>query len=75
MGREDGGNAEALAILRMTIDDLLAEMPESQRSIVALRIEGHEVSEIARRTNRSLRSVERLLQKFRKDLHELIHQE
>ena len=72
MGREDGSHAEALAILRMTIDDLLSAMPKSQRDIVVLRIEGHEVSEIAKRTDRSLRSVERLLQKFRRDLSELI---
>ena len=72
MCREDGGNAEALAVLRMTIDDLLDAMPGTQRDIVALRIEGHEVTEIARRTKRSLRSVERLLQKFRSDLREVI---
>ncbi len=71
----DGTDTEAVAILRMTIDELLEAMPQSQREIVVLRIEGHEVTEIAKRTQRSLRSVERLLQKFRRDLHELIHQE
>ena len=69
---DDGEDAEALANLRMTIEELLEGMPESQRDIVALRIDGHEVAEIARQTHRSLRSVERLLQKFRKDLGELI---
>lgn len=69
---DDGEEAEALANLRMTIDELLEGMPESQRDIVTLRIEGHEVAEIARQTQRSLRSVERLLQKFRKNLGELI---
>jgi DNA-directed RNA polymerase specialized sigma24 family protein len=40
--------------------------------MVTLRIEGHEVAEIARLTNRSHRTVERLLQQARERLTELM---
>lgn len=59
---------EALATLRMTISDMLNDMPESSREVIALRIEGHEVNTIAERTGRAKRSVERVLQEFRNAL-------
>lgn len=55
----------ALATLRLTVDDLLAELPEPQRAVVERRIEGYEVAEIAAAVGCSQRSVERCLQKFR----------
>jgi RNA polymerase sigma-70 factor, ECF subfamily len=61
-------DAEAYRVLRMTIDDLLGGLPEIQRRMVVLRIEGQNVGEIADRTKRSKRSVERLLQDFRQRL-------
>jgi RNA polymerase sigma-70 factor, ECF subfamily len=39
----------ALATLRLVIDELLGALPPSMRPIVELRVEGHEVEEIARR--------------------------
>jgi RNA polymerase sigma-70 factor (ECF subfamily) len=63
----------ALQILRLTIDEILAPLPDSYRQVVHLRIEGHEVGEIAARAGRSRRSVERILQEFRAKLHGLIH--
>jgi RNA polymerase sigma-70 factor (ECF subfamily) len=62
----------ALATLRMVIDELLGALPPSMREIVELRVEGHEVDEIARRTQRSRRSVERALHEFRTRLSPLI---
>jgi RNA polymerase sigma-70 factor (ECF subfamily) len=64
----------ALATLRLVIDDILERLPPSQRDIVELRIEGHEVGQIARRTERSRRSVERALQDFRQKLEALLEE-
>jgi RNA polymerase sigma-70 factor (ECF subfamily) len=65
----------ALATLRLVIDELLDALPPSMRAIVELRVEGHEVDEIARRTQRSRRSVERALQEFRTRLSPLIRED
>jgi RNA polymerase sigma-70 factor (ECF subfamily) len=61
-------DATSLSILQMSIDEVLRELPEAHRDIIQLRIEGHEVAEIAERVGRSKRSVERILQEFRKQL-------
>jgi RNA polymerase sigma-70 factor (ECF subfamily) len=65
----------ALATLRMVIDELLGALPPSMRAIVELRVEGHDVEEIARRTQRSRRSVERALHEFRSRLSPLIRED
>jgi RNA polymerase sigma-70 factor (ECF subfamily) len=65
----------ALATLRLVIDELLDALPPSMRAIVELRVEGHEVDEIARRTQRSRRSVERALQEFRTRLRPLLRED
>ena len=54
--------------LTKTVNDLLDDLPENDRTIVALRIDGHIVKQIADDTKRSKRSVERILQDFRKRL-------
>jgi RNA polymerase sigma-70 factor (ECF subfamily) len=66
----DGRDAEAYRILQMTIDELLGKFPEDVREIIRLRIDGHQVSEIAEKTQRAKRSVERVLQNFRQTLNE-----
>jgi RNA polymerase sigma-70 factor, ECF subfamily len=63
-----------LRVLQMTIDEVLAPLPESHREIVTLRIAGHEVGEIAARTGRAKRSVERILQEFRTGLRDVLHE-
>lgn len=63
----------ALSALRLTIDELLAPLPATHREIVELRIGGHEVAEIAAKTGRAKRSVERILQEFRDALRGQIH--
>ena len=61
-----------MQILTMLVDELLAELSESQRQIVQLRIEGHTIGEIAERAGRSQRTVERVMQEFRHRLSDLI---
>ena len=67
---EDGG--VAFASLKGVVEDLLVDMPAQQQRVVLLRIEGWQVDEIAAETGRSRRTVERVLQAFRKRLRELI---
>lgn len=69
---EASSDEVSLAILRMTIDELLKPLPSNHQKIIELRIEGHEVAEIAGITQRSKRSVERILQEFRVNLSKLV---
>ena len=61
--------------MRMVIDELVADLPTPQDRIVQLRIEGHEIKQIAEMTSRSKRTVERTLQQFRTQLAKLIDSE
>ena len=73
--QESSGKDEtALAVLRMVVDDVLTGLSESHRKMIELRIEGHEVVEISQAVGRSKRSVERVLQDFRRRMGELIHE-
>jgi len=65
----------AFGILRMTVDDILNSLPESQRSMVVMRIEGCDIQQIAVATERSKRSVERALQTFRERLLSVLNEE
>ena len=56
------------SILELSVAELVSKLPESAQSIVRLRIEGYQVSQIALETQRSKRSVERVLQHFRSTL-------
>ena len=58
----------------MSIDELLEGMSQSHRDIIHLRIEGYEVAEIAEHLRRSKRSIERILQGFRKQMVGLIRE-
>lgn len=62
----------AEATLRLVIEELVEKLSASQKEIVMLRLEGAQVEEIATKTSRSLRTVERTLQKFRELLREQI---
>lgn len=59
---------QSSGFMRVVIDDLMLDLPESNREIVHLRIEGFDLKEIAERCGRSRRTVERVLQEFRKRL-------
>jgi RNA polymerase sigma-70 factor (ECF subfamily) len=65
----------ALTILQMSIEEILQTLPASQRAIIELRIEGHQIEQIAQRTGRAKRSIERALQEFRIKLGRLIQAE
>lgn len=73
--RSTSGDGTGLVVLRMVVEQALESLPSSYRQIVELRIEGYEVAEIAERTGRAKRSVERLLQEFRKALRAQIEGE
>ena len=70
-----GTDEISLSILRMSIDEMLEDLTQSHREIIHLRIEGYEVAEIAERVGRSKRSVERILQEFRKQTVGLIRED
>jgi RNA polymerase sigma-70 factor (ECF subfamily) len=62
----------AYQTLRLVLEELMAELSPSQRGMVELRIQGHDVQTIARQTMRSKRTVERVLQGFREKLSEVM---
>ncbi len=67
-------NEIGLAELKMVVDDLLGGLPATQRVIVELRIDGFQVDEIAQKTGRSRRTVERGLQEFRAQLGAILRE-
>ncbi len=60
------------SVLAMTVQETIEQLPDAQQAVVRLRIEGHEIAEIAHATGRSKRTVERVLQKFRQMLNRQI---
>ena len=64
-----------LTLLRLVIDEALQAWPPEHAQMIVLRIEGYEVAEIAARTRRSRRTVERVLQEFRRQLAALLGEE
>jgi RNA polymerase sigma-70 factor (ECF subfamily) len=62
---DQGGNG---AYLRLVVSEALERLAPALREIVELRLQGYEVREIAERTDRSLRTVERLLKEARSEL-------
>ncbi len=66
---------QSYGVLQMTVHELLEEIPEIQRRMVMMRIEGHGVEQIAKGTKRAKRSVERVLQKFRGRLSEVLQED
>jgi RNA polymerase sigma-70 factor, ECF subfamily len=67
-----GADEASLAILQMTIDEALESLSPTHKEMVALRVEGYQVAEIAERTGRSKRTVERTLQEVRQKLAGLL---
>jgi RNA polymerase sigma-70 factor (ECF subfamily) len=65
----------AYDVLKMTVTELLDQLPETQRQMVVMRIEGYGVKQIAQKTKRAKRSVERVLQNFRGRLSDTLHEE
>jgi RNA polymerase sigma-70 factor (ECF subfamily) len=65
---------EDLRVLELTIEELLAPLPPTHREIIELRIAGHELADIAARTGRAKRSVERILHEFRAGLQGVLNE-
>lgn len=63
LGNDETG---AVAHLRLTIQELLESLDATTCRIIEMRMEGREVQEIADSINRSKRTVERVLQNFRR---------
>jgi RNA polymerase sigma-70 factor (ECF subfamily) len=63
-------NEVARHILCLSVEEIISNQPESHRAVIRLRIDGMEVQEIALQEQRSKRTVERILQSFRKELIE-----
>ena len=59
--------------LERAVGEILEALPPRCRVMVELRVEGYEVAEVARKTGRSRRTVERILQEARLKLGELLH--
>ena len=62
---EMSSDESAAVFLKMVVDEQLERCPEEQREIVRWRIEGYEIGEIASFSQRSTRTVERILLEFR----------
>jgi RNA polymerase sigma-70 factor, ECF subfamily len=72
---ETDGSGETGDVMALAVRDVLEQLPEPERVAIELRVEGYEVAEIATRTGRSKRSVERSLQKARERLTALLEAE
>jgi RNA polymerase sigma-70 factor (ECF subfamily) len=62
-------------LVQLTIADFLEALSPQQQAIVRLRIEGFEVAEVAAKTGRARRTVERVLQDVRRRLSDLMQAE
>ena len=69
-----GGSPDGvpLQILEMVVRDAMADLPPYQRQMIELRLEGFTALEIAERTQRCSRTVERILRQFRQRMVGLI---
>ncbi len=56
------------AVLRQVVAEVLSQLPPMHQQVVTMRIDGHTSEEIAGAVSRSRRTVERVLQQFRKTL-------
>jgi len=70
-----GHDEVAYTVLQLTIAEALEQLPQQQRLMLELRIQGHEVAEIAHQTGRSKRTVERSLQEVRSWLRSFLDHE
>ena len=68
-------DSAALSLLKLTVEEAMERLPDQHREMVALRVEGWEVVEIAEKTGRSKRTVERILQDARKRLAHLLEED
>lgn len=67
-----GADEVACHVLQMVVDEMIEQLPEAHQQIIRLHIEGWNVPEISVETQRSRRTIERVLQEFRQQLREQI---
>ena len=67
-----GGGHESLVVLETVLQDVLAGLPDYQRAMIELRIQGYTTEEIAARTERCTRTVERIVQRFRDQMSRVV---
>ena len=70
--RNESYDETSLRALQLVVEELLQDFSQVQKDVIHLRIDGYKVSEIADRTGRSQRTVERILRDFRRALSKLI---
>jgi RNA polymerase sigma-70 factor, ECF subfamily len=68
-------DSAAKAFLQLVVEEALTQLSPNQRQMVELRLEGFTVEEIAVKTKRAKRTVERLLQQARAKLGKLLADE
>jgi RNA polymerase sigma factor (sigma-70 family) len=66
------GDEAAETHLRLAVEEHLAGLPAADRQVVALRMLGHTIDEIAAHSGRAVRTVERVLRHARERLAELL---
>jgi len=72
MMRDKQADEVAAHFLHMVIDETLEDAPSAHLAIMQYRLQGHEVAEIAALTQRSKRTIERVLQDFRARLAKVL---
>jgi DNA-directed RNA polymerase specialized sigma24 family protein len=70
----DLAQEDTTGFLHVVIDDTLQQFPPQARQIVLLRIEGYQINEIAEKTGRAKRTIERTLQTAREQLAALFQE-
>lgn len=65
----------SLKTLELVVQELLEKLPEKHRPVVELRMQGHSVDQIAQKSGRAKRTVERILSEFKTTLGGLIEDE
>jgi RNA polymerase sigma-70 factor (ECF subfamily) len=70
-----GEDAFHQTFLKMVVEEALDQLDPRQREMVELRMQGHDIAEIAHMTGRSKRTVERNLQEVRRKLQGLLGEE
>ena len=74
-GEATAGVRAAAPLTRLIVEEFLATLPGPDREVVTLRLAGHSVAEIAARTGRALRTVERVLHATRDRLSDVLRRD
>jgi RNA polymerase sigma-70 factor (ECF subfamily) len=70
--RQLSATEQSVRMLEMVVDEALQQLPDVQRQMVELRIQGYSVVEIAETTRRCRRTVERVMRQFRQYISDYV---